>query len=55
MPKGLRCQNPTCGKLIEPRSRAIVKKFTVGAATYHAHYCSQECADAVAKRATRHD
>lgn len=50
MRKGLRCQNRTCGKLIQPRSRAIVKTFKVGAATYRAYYCSQECADIVARR-----
>lgn len=52
MRKGLRCQNPSCAKLIEPRSHAVVKKLTVGAATYHAYYCSQGCADIVAKRGT---
>lgn len=50
MRKGLRCQNPTCGKPIQPRSSAVVKTFTVGRVPYHAYYCSQACADIVAKR-----
>ena len=53
MRKGLRCQNSSCAKLIQPRSRAIVKTFTVGAATYHRYFCSQECADIVARRIPR--
>jgi hypothetical protein len=52
MPKLLRCQNRSCAKVIQPRSSAVVKTFTVGRIPYHTYYCSQACADIVAKRGT---
>ena len=50
MTRSLRCQNPACAKIITPRSRAIPRNAEIGGVTYHTYYCSEECADIVARR-----
>jgi hypothetical protein len=46
----VRCGNPSCAKIIRPRSEAIVVNIPVGAATYQAYYCSETCRDVIERR-----
>ena len=53
MPHSLRCQNPSCAKIIRPQSSAIPRNVEIGGVTYHSYYCSESCADVMDQRKHR--